>query len=52
MNDFSHAKLEEIEKKKIGEESDGYEIENLLRNEEGKYYTLSESSCSFDLSEV
>lgn len=34
------------------EESDGYEQENLLKAETGKYFNLSNSSCSFDLADV
>ena len=52
MDEAAFLKLEQTENKKDAEESDGFEDENLLKSEKGKYYNLSNSSCSFDLADV
>lgn len=56
MNEEAFKKLEIAEKIRIenneDQESDGYEQENLLKAETGKYFNLSNSSCSFDLADV
>ena len=52
MTEAKYAVLEQKEREKEGEESEGFEEENILKAEDGKYYNLHNSSCSFELGDV